>query len=100
MRRAGCAAPAELSLSLERLLPVGTLEGVEAAVDLLLAHRERGACCDRGFRCRRRHQHCADGAGAARLGFAAVDFLVPNRFEFGYGLTPEIVALAAKREPR
>ena len=33
------------------------------------------------------------------LGFAAVDFLVPNRFQFGYGLTPEIVALAAQREP-
>jgi single-stranded-DNA-specific exonuclease len=28
-----------------------------------------------------------------------VDFLVPNRFEFGYGLTPEIVALALKRRP-
>src|SRR6185369_2264960 len=32
-------------------------------------------------------------------GFASVDFLVPNRFEFGYGLTPEIVALAAERRP-
>src|SRR5262249_13389988 len=32
-------------------------------------------------------------------GFASVDFLVPNRFEFGYGLTPEIVALAASRSP-
>jgi single-stranded-DNA-specific exonuclease len=32
-------------------------------------------------------------------GFAAVDFLVPNRFEFGYGLTPEIVALAGTRSP-
>jgi len=32
-------------------------------------------------------------------GFASVDFLVPNRFEFGYGLTPEIVALAATRSP-
>jgi len=32
-------------------------------------------------------------------GFAAVDFLVPNRFEFGYGLTPEIVALAAQQHP-
>ena len=27
----------------------------------------------------------------------SVDFLVPNRFEFGYGLTPEIVALAVAR---
>jgi single-stranded-DNA-specific exonuclease len=31
---------------------------------------------------------------------AHVDFLVPNRFEFGYGLTPEIVAVAAARAPR
>ncbi len=33
------------------------------------------------------------------LRFAHVDFLVPNRFRFGYGLTPEIVALAAARSP-
>jgi single-stranded-DNA-specific exonuclease len=33
------------------------------------------------------------------LGFAHVDFLVPNRFRFGYGLTPEIVALAGERQP-
>ena len=32
--------------------------------------------------------------GLRALG-ADVDFLVPNRFEYGYGLTPEIVALAA-----
>jgi len=49
----------------------------------------------------------ADGATAcavALLGLRAmgaeVDFLVPNRFEFGYGLTPEIVAVAARRAPR
>ena len=49
----------------------------------------------------------ADGATAcavALLGLRAmgadVDFLVPNRFEFGYGLTPEIVAIAAQRAPR
>ena len=49
----------------------------------------------------------ADGATSTALvmrclrafGFAAVDYLVPNRFEFGYGLSPEIVAVAAKREP-
>jgi single-stranded-DNA-specific exonuclease len=33
------------------------------------------------------------------LGAAEVDFLVPNRFEYGYGLTPEIVAVAAERKP-
>jgi len=48
----------------------------------------------------------ADGAtacsvalkGLSALG-ATVDFIVPNRFEYGYGLTPEIVALAAQRQP-
>jgi len=30
---------------------------------------------------------------------AHVDFLVPNRFEFGYGLTPELVEFAARRQP-
>ena len=48
----------------------------------------------------------ADGATACALGMralsamgATVEFIVPNRFEYGYGLTPEIVALAAEREP-
>ena len=30
---------------------------------------------------------------------AEIDYLVPNRFEYGYGLTPEIVELAAQRQP-
>ena len=49
----------------------------------------------------------ADGATACAVGLrglramgADIDFIVPNRFEFGYGLTPEIVALAARMEPR
>lgn len=33
------------------------------------------------------------------MGLSSVDFLVPNRFEFGYGLTPEIVAVAAAQQP-
>ena len=43
---------------------------------------------------------CAIGVRGLRAMGAQVDFLVPNRFEFGYGLTPEIVALAAQREAR
>jgi single-stranded-DNA-specific exonuclease len=31
---------------------------------------------------------------------ADISYIVPNRFEFGYGLTPEIVALAAKESPK
>lgn len=34
------------------------------------------------------------------LGAKHVDYLVPNRFEYGYGLTPEIVAVAAERQPQ
>ena len=90
-----------LSMRLERLLPVGTLEGVDAAVELLLSHRRGGGLIlvigdfD------------ADGATSSALivralrsyGFTRVDFLVPNRFEFGYGLTSGIVEVAAASEP-
>ena len=48
----------------------------------------------------------ADGATACAVGIrglramgAKVTFIVPNRFQFGYGLTPEIVALAAQHKP-
>ncbi|MGX2039046.1 single-stranded-DNA-specific exonuclease RecJ [Methylocaldum sp. MU1018] len=37
--------------------------------------------------------------GLKLLGAERVSYLVPNRFEYGYGLTPEIVALAAQSAP-
>jgi single-stranded-DNA-specific exonuclease len=40
---------------------------------------------------------CAVGLRALRAFGAEVDYLVPNRFEYGYGLTPEIVRLAHER---
>lgn len=97
----GIEDPAQLSTGLDRLLPVGTLEGIEAAVQLLLQHRERRS------RILVVGDFDADGATSSALivralrawGYPEVDFLVPNRFEFGYGLTPEIVAIAAEREP-
>ena len=89
----------ELALTLDRLVPVSTLDCIEAAVKLILEHRERRILVVGDFD--------ADGATSTALlvrclrawGFANVDFLVPNRFEFGYGLTPEIVGLAALRAP-
>ncbi|MEO1766188.1 single-stranded-DNA-specific exonuclease RecJ [Thiobacter aerophilum] len=42
---------------------------------------------------------CAVALRALRAFGAQVDYLVPNRFEYGYGLTPEIVRLAAQRAP-
>lgn len=42
---------------------------------------------------------CAVGVRALRAMGASVDYLVPNRFEHGYGLTPEIAREAAQRRP-
>ncbi len=43
---------------------------------------------------------CAVGLlGLEAMGAAKVSYIVPNRFEFGYGLTPEIVAVAARHQP-
>jgi single-stranded-DNA-specific exonuclease len=96
----GVARSEELDLSLDRLAPVGSLEGIERAVQLLLQHRHEGRVLVVG-------DFDADGATSSALvvralramRFAHVDFLVPNRFRFGYGLTCEIVALAAGRRP-
>jgi len=95
----GLRSRQELNLALERLAPIGSLGGAQAAAQLLVRHR-RGRVLVIG-------DFDADGATSTALmlralrqcGFAAVDFLVPNRFEFGYGLSPEIVAVAAERAP-
>ncbi|MGE0875229.1 MAG: single-stranded-DNA-specific exonuclease RecJ [Burkholderiales bacterium] len=42
---------------------------------------------------------CAVGMRALRAMGAKVDYLVPNRFELGYGLTPELVDIAARLGP-
>ena len=89
----------DLDYSLAGLAPVGSLEGIDAAVDLLLAHRERNILVVGDFD--------ADGATSTALvirclrafGFHSVDYLVPNRFDYGYGLTPEIVEVAASMKP-
>lgn len=42
---------------------------------------------------------CAVAVRGLRSFGAQIDFIVPNRFEYGYGLTPEIVRLAVKSNP-
>lgn len=94
-------APQELDRSFERLLPPTRLKDIDRAVLLLLELLTmRGRIVVVG-------DFDADGATSSALvvralrqmGAAHVEFLVPNRFEYGYGLTPEIVALAAERKP-
>ena len=90
---------AELATGLDSLLPVGTLEGVQEAASLLLRHAQRRILIVGDFD--------ADGATSTALmlhalrewGFRSVEFLVPDRFRFGYGLTPGIVGVAAELAP-
>ena len=92
------ASPAELQDKLAGLLPHQSLKGcAEAAArlaDAVLARENILIVAD----------YDADGATACAVGMkglqsmgAAVDFLVPNRFEHGYGLTPELADMAAAR---
>ena len=97
----GIAGPEETDLALSGLVPPGALKGAREAAALLADAIEGEA------RVVIVGDFDADGATSSALavsvlremGLREVSFLVPNRFEFGYGLSPEIVALAAEREP-
>jgi single-stranded-DNA-specific exonuclease len=98
----GVQSAVELDKSLARLIPFQQLKGIDAAVDLLVtALEQRQRILIVG-------DFDADGATASTvgtlglrlLGAAHVDYLVPNRFDYGYGLTPEIVAVALERQPQ
>ena len=97
----GVVSQDELDKGLARLIPYQQLKGIDAAVDLLVtALQQRQRILIVG-------DFDADGATASTvgvlglrlLGAAHVDYLVPNRFEYGYGLTPEIVKVALERQP-
>jgi single-stranded-DNA-specific exonuclease len=95
----GVTSVEQLDYALSRLAPVSQLENIDAAVSLLLSKRDSKITVIGDFD--------VDGATSSALvlrclrefGFPDVDYLVPNRFEFGYGLTPEIVRIAAERSP-
>jgi len=90
----------QLDTELKHLLPFALLKNVESMASLLadaIAENKKIVIVA---------DYDADGAtacavamrGLSALG-AKVDFIVPNRFEYGYGLTPEIVRLAAEVKP-
>ncbi|MGR8948616.1 MAG: single-stranded-DNA-specific exonuclease RecJ [Gammaproteobacteria bacterium] len=97
----GIDSAAEIDPSLSRLIPSGHLSGIENACELL------GQALSSQQRILIVADFDADGAtscavavrGLRAMGAKHVDYLVPNRFEYGYGLTPEIVAMAAKKQP-
>ena len=94
----GVVDASQLTLSLKELLPYHSLKGMDDAVALLVDVIQK-------------QQHLlvvgdfdVDGATSTALviramrsmGAASVDYLVPNRFDFGYGLTPELVDVASQ----
>src|SRR3989338_6821886 len=100
-RARNLASAVELDNSLENLTPPERLKQIDRAVSLLAEARRAGR------RIMVVADFDADGATGCALAVRAltqmgardVRYLVPNRFEYGYGLTPEIVALAARQEP-
>lgn len=97
----GVAHAAELEKGLARLLPAHLLKGMDAAVQLLsqaLEQRQRILIVG-DFDADGATASCVGILGLRMLGAAHVDYLVPNRFDYGYGLTPEIVAVALERQP-
>ena len=97
----GLTSSAELDLGLANLAPPESLKGMDKAVDLLLA------ALHGKWKILLVGDYDADGATSCVValnalhgfGFDRLDYIVPNRFEFGYGLTPAIVELACARDP-
>ncbi len=97
----GLTHQSELKLDLAELPPPDQLSGLDKALDLLLeALTQNLSIIIVG-------DFDADGATSTALsmlalksmGYHRIGFLVPDRFKFGYGLTSEIVALAAEQNP-
>jgi single-stranded-DNA-specific exonuclease len=93
--------PTQLEYGLKHLLPFQDLKGIDTAVELLvIALQQQQRVLVVG-------DFDVDGATSTTLalealrmfGLQQVDYLVPNRFKYGYGLTPEIVAVAAESQP-
>ena len=96
----GITAPTQLDNKLDQLLPYADMRNAVAAAmllaDAIATKRKLMIVAD----------YDCDGATACAIGVrglracgARIDYLVPNRFEYGYGLTPEIVRLAYQRAP-
>ena len=96
----GVTAKEELDTGLAALLPPDSLKGAADAAHLLADAIAAGKRllivadydCDGATA-------CAVGLRALRMFGATVDYLVPNRFETGYGLSPEVVDIAAAMRP-
>ncbi|MFP3249267.1 MAG: DHH family phosphoesterase, partial [Paraburkholderia sp.] len=93
----GVCQPEEIETGLARLVSPAQLKGCEDAAVLLADSIEgkRRMLVVADYDCDGATA-CAVAVRGLRMFGAQIEYLVPNRFEYGYGLTPEIVALAAR----
>ncbi|MCC2955434.1 single-stranded-DNA-specific exonuclease RecJ [Massilia sp. IC2-477] len=95
----GLTDPRELSSELAALVPPGSLRHIDAAAvflaDAIGANKRMTIVAD--YDCDGATA-CAVALRGLRMMGANVDYIVPNRFEYGYGLTPEIVELTAREK--
>ncbi|MBF6647718.1 single-stranded-DNA-specific exonuclease RecJ [Methylobacter sp. BlB1] len=97
----GLTSEADLDRTLAKLPSPWLLSGMEDMVAHLIN------AINEGLRISVIADFDADGAtscavavkGLQLLGAGSVSFIVPNRFEYGYGLTPEIVELVKQQKP-
>ncbi len=92
---------AELDYGFSQLLPFDQLKGMDAAVQILSAALEtqKRILVVGDFDCDGATSTALALKGLRAFGFEQVEYLVPNRFEYGYGLTPEIVEVALEYKP-
>ncbi len=99
MAARGLQTPRELATELDSLIKPESLTHVDRAAkslaDAIDANRRMVIVAD--YDCDGATA-CAVGVRGLRAMGAKVDYIVPNRFEYGYGLTPEIVALAVQEK--
>ncbi|HNP65722.1 MAG TPA: single-stranded-DNA-specific exonuclease RecJ [Woeseiaceae bacterium] len=96
----GLRSAEELDYGLAQMIPVSALDNIDEAARLVIGKRHERIIVVGDFD--------VDGATSTALmlrclrdfGFSDVEYLVPNRFDYGYGLTPEIVDVAAKQAPK
>ncbi|CAD6536598.1 single-stranded-DNA-specific exonuclease RecJ [Paraburkholderia metrosideri] len=93
----GVCMPDEIETGLAKLVPPVALKGCEDAAALLAdaIQQKRRMLVVADYDCDGATA-CAVAVRGLRMFGGQIDYLVPNRFEYGYGLTPEIVALAAR----
>lgn len=100
----GIATPDELSLDLKQLLSPAGLKNCLSIATLLadILERQEPMLVVADYDCDGATACAVAVRGLKMLGGpdVAIQFLVPNRFTMGYGLTPEVVELAAAQNPK